>query len=241
MFTHLIDAGQDREKRAVESLVSLACAPPVSSWLNSLGIDPRAHWALLRPTFNDVHPEFNHPDVDIVLGNVDSSGCSFSVDHLVAVEAKAWAVSKEDLEPWRQGPSPRSKLWKQVRRNREWGFSRIAGIDIVCCEAEDAYVEAQIGADRGGRWKGQTAQLADEELRELPAGYALFSYGGVSWKPEEDSGTLGMIECREAPCLPSGSEQLKRVVGRLLDQCSRVFGPPFHYIQEDGIWRPFPA
>jgi hypothetical protein len=236
---HLVDAGQHREDLAVGRLLNLCWGGVHSAWFKSFGIHPTSHWALLRPTFQNVHPQLPLIEVDIIFGNVAAACWPPSTDQLVAVEAKCWKVVWEDLEPWNRGQDPQTNLWDQMKRNREAGFDRVAGIDIVVTEPGPDYWEALGAADALGDVKGQwLRRVAEHERLRNSAGYALFSFGAVCWKDESRSGTLGMPCCLDAPVLPRHQTGIEDAVRSILTTCSRPVSLPCHFVQRDGRWEP---
>jgi len=204
-------------------------------WLLSFGIHPIHHWCLVRPVLAGVHKKFPSIEVDIVLGNVGTPVWPPPVDYLVAVEAKCWARKWEDLEPWKRVQSPRTNLWDQVKRNRESGFSRVAGVDIVCTEPGNDYFSALAAASTLAgaeqHWLRREADKNDE------AGYAVFAFGAVSWKDESKSGAIGLIECRTAPVLDSPNQVLAEAVRGILTSCPQPQVAPYHFVCRDSIWQ----
>ena len=106
---HLVDAGQQRENSAVDCLLNIASYTQ-ERWFHSLGIHPTHHGCLTRPVLKGVHPRLESVEVDIVFGNVGLLGWPPAVDQLVALEAKAWKKTWEDLQPWNQGQNPKTEL-----------------------------------------------------------------------------------------------------------------------------------
>lgn len=233
---HLIDAGQQRENLAVDCVVNLSWNIH-SRWFVSLGVDPVHHWCLIRPSLRGVHPALASVEVDLIFGNIGHQDWLPSLDHLVAAEAKCWARRWEDLEPWNQGQPPESNLWGQVERNREVGFDRIAGLDIICTEPGNDYWEALRAAHAIGSFEASWLRIEAERGRQVgPAGYALFSFGAISWKDERMSGALMLLECWDAPSLGKHSSALEEAVRLTLETCPRPRSAPYHFVCRDAQW-----
>jgi hypothetical protein len=233
---HLVDAGQQRENLAVDQLIRLWWGGTYPTWVESFGIHPTQHWALLRPVLRNVHPQLQLIEVDVVFGNIGSARWPPSTDHLVAVEAKCWKAMWEDLQPWTQGQDPTTNLWDQVKRNQEAAFDRVAGIDIVATEPGNDYWEALGATDAHGKAKGLWLRTqAQRSQLTCSAGYALFLFGAVGWKDESRSGTLTMRDCWGAPPLGKHKTAIEESVRSILATCSPPQFAPYHFVQHGAL------
>ncbi|MGH9469464.1 MAG: hypothetical protein ACRD1N_03870, partial [Terriglobia bacterium] len=170
-------------------------------------------------------------EVDIILGHRGPQGWPPRLDFLVAVEAKCWKRKSV------HGPMPKTNLWGQVKRNRECGYDRVAGIDILCGEPDSDYREAMV-ASRSFH-ASETEKLKCEAVKHRfhkYEGYAIFSFGAIDWKDESKAGTLAMIATRAAPPLAPHSEAVEKAVQAVLETCCREFAPPYHFYFRDGRW-----
>ncbi len=240
--SHLAYAGQDRENSAVDTLLSLGRVVQ-QDWFRSLGFDPDRHWCLIRPILKGVHVDYPELEIDFILGNLGRECWPPSLETVVAVEAKCWVKKWNDLHPRSKGPHAKTNLWEQVLRNIECGFDRAAGVDIVSTEPCPDYRDAMVASHVLGRSEAQwLSKQAEKRRLHKEAGYALFSFGAVSWKGESESGTLCMLECRDAPLLDKHSTRVENAVAAILGLCSQPgFRPPYHFVFRDARWQTVPV
>jgi hypothetical protein len=238
---HLADAGREREKLAVDGLLTLVPALH-PRWFNSLGIDAVRHWCLVRAILKGVHSKQPEVEIDIILGNLGLKTWSPSVELLVAVEAKCWVVRCSDAKYFAKGPHAKTNLWDQVKRNVECGFDRVAGLDIVSTEPSRHHLNALGVANTLG--SAEMGLLDKAYGRRLPttAGYAVFAFGAVSWKDEGASGALPMLKCVNAPALERHNRAVENAVRTTLEACPEPrVRPPYHFACPSGDWQIVPA
>lgn len=236
---HLAFAGQDREKLAVERLLTMA--PAIHKrWLESLGIDPLSHWCVIWVELTNL-PVRSPVEIDVIFGNLVSQSWPPSrLDFLAAVEAKAWLRKWEDTEEF--GPGAKTNLWEQVKRNRECGFDRIAGIDIVCTPPGQTYRNALKASDElGSKEVQRLLKEAEKAGSRASAGYAAFAFGAVAHKDEGASGSIPMLACRDAPTLGAHTKALDAAVQTILQYCPQPPAKPYHFARRGAGWASLPS
>jgi hypothetical protein len=143
---HLEDV-PNREDVAVERLLDLL---PLlhPAWYQSLGLDPASHWALVRPLLKTPMLRQPEAEIDIIFGRMimlaERDGKPKAVwppstDYLVAVEAKCQFVKSEDLESESNTVQPKTNLRRQLERNLDLGFQRVAALHIIAAQPSDGY------------------------------------------------------------------------------------------------------
>ena len=111
-------------------------------------------------------------------------------------------------------------------------------MDIICTEPGDNYFDALGAASTFGRSEAPWLLREAENGRALgPTGYALFSFGAVSWKDEPTSAAIIVVECSDAPALGKHNKALEDAVRSILETCPRPQFAPYHFVCRDSRWQ----
>jgi hypothetical protein len=216
---HLYDL-HNREDVGVERMLNLLPAL-YPDWYISLGIDPRAHWALVRPIFRTPTLRRREAEIDILFGHVNAvigpSGHAEPVwppplDYLVAVEAKCPAISMQDTEPWANATEPKCNLHQQLQRDLDLGFHRVAALHIIAAPpSNDYWGVLNMARDLGEYYVPRAERQLRNIVGRLPVGHAVLSIAGVAWKHEGMSGGLAPMKLVPAPQVGSGPGEAIRL------------------------------